>query len=41
MVVMKKLEKITPKVGLSSYLMFEFQTDNVITETLGTNSSLI
>jgi hypothetical protein len=41
MVVMKKLEKISPKVGLSSCLMSEIQTDSAIAVTLGMNSNMI
>ena len=41
MVVMKKLEKITPKVGLSGYLMSEIQTDSATAVTLGMNSNMI
>jgi hypothetical protein len=41
MVVMKKLEKNAPKVGLSGCLVSEFQTNSATARTLGTNSGMI
>jgi hypothetical protein len=41
MVVMKKLEKNAPKVGLSGCLVSEFQTNSATARTLGMNSGMI